>query len=77
MGRSVACATLKCLKREYEAAMRLWGALEFPLHNAPLETDAARISLLRRKQDFLKARNAAGKRLVDHKAGCLICKNKS
>jgi hypothetical protein len=77
MSPSTACATLKRLKSEYEAAIRVWGALEFPLHNAPLETEAARIALLWRKQNFLDARNAAGKRLVDHKASCWICKNRS
>jgi hypothetical protein len=77
MDRLIACATLKRLKREYEAAIRVWGELEFPLLNAPVETEAARIALLLRKQDVLDARNAAGKRLVDHKASCRICKNRS
>ena len=77
MSPSIACATLKRLKSEYEAAIRVWGELEFPLHNAPLETEAARIALLRRKQNLLDARNASRKRLVDHKASCWICKNRS
>ena len=77
MGRLIACATLNRLKREYEAAIRVWGELEFPLHNAPAETEAARVRLLQRKQDVLDARNAARGRLVDHKASCWICKNKS
>ena len=46
----IPCATLQRLRKEYEVAVRVWGELEFPLHNAPLETENLRISLLQRKQ---------------------------
>ena len=71
------CAELARLQRQYELVLRVWGELELPLHNAPLETAAGQIALLHRKQQLLVARNGAGKRLADHKQICPVCKSTS
>lgn len=73
MSHFIPCTVLQRLKREYEVAVRVWGELEY---SAAKETEFAQIALLQRKQYFLDARNAASKRLVDHKQICLICKNR-
>ena len=73
MNHFIPCTVLQRLKREYEVAVRVWGELEY---SAPKETEFAQIALLQRKQYFLDARNAADKRLVDHKQMCLICKGR-
>jgi hypothetical protein len=68
------CAELQSLRKQYEIAVRAWGELEFPLHNAPVATEASRFALLYRKQGSMNERNAAGKRLFDHQLTCPVCR---
>jgi hypothetical protein len=69
------CAELQQLKQEYEAALRIWGEYQFPVHNQPVGTQAWRSEQLqlKLKQKALDERNAASDRVLAHKLTCPLC----
>jgi hypothetical protein len=64
------------LRNEYDVALRVWGALEFPTHDAPIETESKRVARLERGFKALLDRNAASQCLVYHQQICPTCGHK-
>jgi hypothetical protein len=68
------CAELRNLKRRYESALRMWGQLEFPVHNEPVGSRAQQLDRLHLKLRALEARNDAAERVLAHQEKCRLCK---
>ncbi len=65
------CPEYKRLRTEYEAALQQWGSVLLAQHAGPLIGDVQ--SGLRYRKYAADERDAANKRLEDHKRSCAVC----
>jgi hypothetical protein len=73
MPDAVPCPEYISLRWEYEAALQRWGDLLLAQHAEPADAHFKRAVELRR--DAADERDAANKRMEDHKQSCPVCLN--
>jgi hypothetical protein len=72
MPDAMSCPEYFRLRTDYEAALRRWGDVLLAQHAGLLVGDVERA--LERRKDAADERDAAYKRLEDHKRSCLVCR---
>ena len=72
MPDAMPCPEYKRLRKEYEAALRRWGDVLLAQHAGRLGGDVERALEIRK--DAADERDAANKRLEDHKQSCPVCR---
>jgi hypothetical protein len=72
MPDAMPCPEYKLLRWDYEAALRHWGDLLLAQHAGGLGGDVERALEIRK--DAADERDAASKRLEDHKRSCPVCR---
>jgi hypothetical protein len=69
---AIPCPEYVCLRRDYEAALRLWGDVLLAQHAGLLIGDVERA--LETRKDAADARDATSKRVEEHKRSCPVCR---
>jgi hypothetical protein len=72
MNAAMPCPEYVCLRRDYEAALRRWGDVLLAQHAGRLGGDVERAMEFRK--EAADERDAANKRMEDHKLSCPVCK---
>jgi hypothetical protein len=72
MPDAMPCSEYKRLRTDYEAALRRWGDVLLAQHTGRLGGDVKRALEIR--QHAADERDAADKRLEDHKRSCPVCR---
>ncbi len=67
---------LQRLRLKYRTALRIWGQLEFPLHNEPVGASARQAEQLQFKAKSLERENEDCEHLLAHRENHRICKIK-
>jgi hypothetical protein len=73
MTAAIPCAEYMSLRRQYEAALQHWGDVLLAQHAGSVNEDVQ--SALKYRKNAADERDAADKRLEDHKQSCRVCKH--